>query len=258
MCFLFHRFLNIKKKWTSKIISEIKKKKPQIIINCSANQNLNSTKNNLRNLISTNIYSNIMFLEEAFKNDKFKGYISFGTKWELGDTKQIKPLNFYAATKNANESFYKFYASDTVSIISLKLFDTYGQFDKRKKFLNDLRKSYNNNKTLNITAGQQFLDYVHINDICTLVSKIVNDIKTKKLKGFKTFTASSKKPIRLIDLIKDLNKVLNKKLKVKVGKKKYRKNESINPTKKIFNYPGWKSNYNLIKELKTIFENKNI
>ena len=100
----------------------------------------------------------------------------------------------------------------------MKIFDTYGPNDVRKKFFNDLLKSYKQNKLLIITPGKQYLDYVHINDICFLISKIISDIKSKKLKGFNSYTVSSKKPIRLIDFVKILNQILEKKLKIKLGK----------------------------------------
>ena len=83
---------------------------------------------------------------------------------------------------------------------------------------------------------------------------IIKDIKTNKLKGFKSFTVSSKNPIRLINLVKKLNRILRKKLRVNIGKKIYRQNTSTNPTLKIFNYPGWKPNHNLLTELKEIFD----
>jgi nucleoside-diphosphate-sugar epimerase len=254
--FSFSSYLKNKNSWIKKIIKEIRIKKPDIIINCSANQNLSTSKNNLINMLNSNLYSNILFVDEVFKNKNFKGYISFGSKWELGDTKKDKPLNFYAASKKANDIFFKFYSNNKTSIVSLKIFDTYGINDKRKKFLNDLLSNYKKKKSLNITAGKQYLDYVHIGDISFLVLKIIKDIKSKKLSGFKTFTVSSKKPIRLIDLVKKLQKILNNDLKIKIGKKRYRKNESTNPTLDIFNYPGWKTKYNLISELKNIFDNK--
>ena len=47
---------------------------------------------------------------------------------------------------------------------------------------------------------------------------IIEDIKNK-LKGFKSYTVSSKKPIQLISLVSKLQKILNNKLKVKIGKK---------------------------------------
>ena len=254
--FLFSSYFKNKKNWINKVVKEIKKEKPHIIINCAANQDLNNKKKNFINLIKSNLYSNIMFINEAKKNKNFKGYISFGTKWELGDTKQKKPLNFYAATKHANESFYKYFSNKKTAIISLKIFDTYGQNDKRKKFLNDLLKSYKSNKLLNITPGKQYLDYVNINDICVLIYKIIKDINSKKLNGYKSYTVSSKNPIKLINLVKKLNKILDKNLKFRVGKKKYRIAESKNQIKNIFNYPGWKPRHKLFNELKMIFDKK--
>ena len=245
-----------KKKWISIVKKEIKKKKPQIIINCSANQNLTYTDKNIKELLHSNLFSNIFFLNQAIKNKNFKGYISFGSKWELIGKKK-EPLNFYAATKQANDSFFKFFSNKSVSIVSLKIFDTYGKNDKRKKFLNDLLESYKKNKFLNITSGKQFLDYVNINDICLLVKKIINDLELKKLCGFKAYTVSSKKPIRLINLVKKLDKVLDYNLKVRIGKKQYRHNESLFEVKNIFNYPGWKVKSDLIKDLKNIFDKKN-
>ena len=254
--FSFSSYLKNKSNWTNKVLKEIKTKKPEIIINCSANQNLSNSKKNLLNVLKSNLYSNILFLNESLKNKKFKGYISFGSKWELGDTKQKKPLNFYAATKQANDSFYKLYSNKKTSIVSLKIFDTYGFGDKRKKLLNDLLKNYKKNTLLKITAGKQYLDYVHVDDLSKLLIKIIKDIKIQKLTGFKSFTVSSKKPIRLINLVKKLKKILSKNLKIKIGGKKYRQSESTNPTLNIFNYPGWKVDYNLFKELKKIFDGK--
>ena len=251
--FKFASHSKYKKKWINQIISEIKKKKPNLVINCSADQNLNLKQKNIFNQLSSNLFSNIAFIDECLKNKKFKGYISFGTKWELGDSKNKQPLNFYATTKKANDIFYEYFSSNKIALISLKIFDTYGPFDKRKKLFNDLLENYKKNKVLKITPGKQFLDYVHIKDICNLILMIIIDIKSKKLKGFNSYTVSSKKPIRLTDFINLLKQTLNKNLRTKIGKK-YRTNESINRINKIFNYPGWKIKMNFKKEVKEIFD----
>ena len=81
-----------------------------------------------------------------------------------------------------------------------------------------------------------------------MIKLICDDIFKNKLKGFKTYTVSSKKPIKLKVLIRELQHVLNKNLKVKIGAINYRKNEAMKPIKKINNYPGWKPKLNLIKE----------
>ena len=251
--FKFSSFYKYKTKWTDKIIKEIKLIKPEVIINCSAYTKLNDKKGYFKKLINTNIYSNIIFLNEAVKNKDFKSYITFGTKWELGSAKNKAPVNLYAASKKANNSFYEFYSNNQNSIISLKLFDTYGANDNRNKLMNSLIENYKNDKTLNITAGEQYLDYVNIKDICLLIFKILKDVKFSKIRGFHSYTVSSKKPIKLINLIKLLNKILKKKVKIKINKK-YRENEIFYPIKNYNNYPNWNLKCNFNEEIKKLFD----
>lgn len=253
--FNFSSYKKYKNKWVKKICNEIKINKPNIIINCAASQDLNDDRKAIQKLLNSNLYSNVMFLNQSVKNKNFKGYISFGTKWEFDSNRNYNPLNFYAATKHANDIFFKYYSlKKKISTISLKIFDTYGANDKRNKVLNLLLKKYKKNQTLKITPGKQYLDYVHINDVCDLINIICKNIKNNKLKDFKMYTVSSKNPIKLISLINKLNLNLNKKLKVKIGAKKYRSNEAMKPIKKIINYPGWKPKLNLVKEIKKIFD----
>ena len=204
------------------------------------------------------MYAPIFFLHEAVKNKNFKGYISFGSKFEFDANLNYKPLNFYASIKHANDFFLKYFSlKHKVSTVSLKLFDTYGPNDKRKKILNLLFNSYKKNKTLAITAGNQYLDFVHVSEISSLISKICIDIKKNKLKGFNMYTVSSKKPIKLKSLVNNLKSILKRNLSVKFGGKKYRSNEPMIPIKKYKNYPGWKTKKDLMTEVKIIFDGSN-
>ena len=138
-------------------------------------------------------------------------------------------------------------------IVSLKLSDTFGVNDKRNKVLNYIKKKYVKNQLINLTPGNQYLDLVNINDVCNLIFIVSNEIFTKKIKGFKIFTATSKKPIKLKNLIKKLNKILDTKLKVKIGKRGYRKNEQFFNIKKNRNHPKWKIRNKIEKDLKQFF-----
>ena len=253
--YCFSSFRKYKNDWIKRISREIKLYKPDLIINCAADQNSNDDEKAIINLINSNLKANALFLNQAIKNKNFKGYISFGTKWEFDEKGKFSPLNFYAATKHANDSFLKYYSyKKNIVTVSLKIFETYGRYDSRKRILNLLLRNYKKKTTLKITPGDQFLDYVHVLEVCELIQLICNDIMKKNLKGFNSYSISSKKPIKLKSLIKKLNKNLSKELKVQIGGKVYRKNEAMKPIKKIHNYPGWKPKLNLIEELKKIFD----
>ena len=233
--YCFSSFKKYPTNWIEKVSKEIRLHEPEIIINCAADQNSNDDEKAIMNLFNSNLKANVLFLNKAVKNDNFKGYISFGTKWEYNELRKFNPLNFYAATKHANDSFLKYYSlKKNIATVSLKIFETYGKYDERKRILNLLLKNYRNKKILKITPGNQYLDYVNILEICELIKLICDDILKNKLKGFNIYTVSSKKPIKLKSLIEKLNQILSKKLKVKIGAKKYRKNEAMKELKKIF------------------------
>jgi len=117
-----------------------------------------------------------------------------------------------------------------------------------------LLKSYKKKITLNLSPGKQEIDLVNVLDISKLINKVILDIKRKKLKGFKKYTVSSKKPIKIIKLVEILKQNLKYDLKVNVGALRYRKNESMKCLRKTFNYPKWKATNSLSKDLKKIFD----
>ena len=117
----FSSFKKNKNNWINKVSNEIRFFKPDIIINCAASQILNDDKKSIINLLNSNLYSNIHFLKEATNYRSFKGFITFGTKWEFDQNRNFKPLNFYAATKHANDTFLKYFSlKNNITTISLK------------------------------------------------------------------------------------------------------------------------------------------
>jgi nucleoside-diphosphate-sugar epimerase len=250
----FSSYNVLKKKWFISVCKEINYYAPDIIINCAASQIIDDDLKSIEKLIYSNLYSQSGFINEAQKQKNFIGFITFGSRWEYNQKGDYQPNSFYAATKHASDYLLQYFANKKTAIVSLKIFDTYGENDNRNKILNLLLKSYKNQTILNLSPGKQEIDLVNVLDICELVSIICNDIKIKKIHGFKKFTVSSKKPIRLIDLIKVLKTNLKKNLKVKIGALGYRKNESMKCLSKTYNYPTWKPRFKLIDDLKKIFD----
>jgi len=253
----FSSYKKNKNNWVNNVCKEINKFSPDIIVNCAASQILNDEKKSIEKLIHANLYSQSCFLKEAKKNKNFMGFITFGSRTEYSQSGNYKPHSFYAATKNASDYLLQYFVDKKTTLVSLKIFDTYGEGDKRKKILNILLKFYKNQKKLKLTPGKQEIDYINVLDICHLVNKICLDIKSKKIKGFKKYTISSKKPIQLVKLVRILQKNLKNKLNVKIGALKYRKNECMKCLNSTYNYPNWKPKYKLIDDLKKIFDQKN-
>ena len=250
----FSSYSKSKKNWFKNVCKEIKIFSPDIIINCAASQIVDDSLKSIEELIYSNLYSQSGFLHQAKKNKNFIGYVTFGSRWEFNKKSNYQPNSFYAATKHASDYLLQYFVDKKIAVVILKIFDTYGQNDNRNKIINLLLKNYKNQTTFNLSPGKQEIDLVNVMDICALISKVCNDIKNKKLRGFKKYTVSSKNPIKLILLIKKLKKILNKRLKVKIGALKYRKNEPMECLKRTYNYPKWQPQFKLMDELKKMFD----
>ena len=252
--FKFSSYKKNQKNWISKILNEIKKHKPDLIVNCTSEQLLNNDEISIKKLINTNILTQSLIIRKATQNKNFKGYVTFGSKWEFDYLGRVNPLNFYSASKASMDVILNFFSKEfNIPIVSLKLSDTFGNNDKRDKVLNYIKKKFRKNQSINLTPGNQYLDLVNINDICNLILIVSDEILKKKIRGFKILTASSKKPIKLKNLIKKLNKILDTKLIVKFGKRSYREKEQFYNIKKSHNHPKWKINNKIEKDLKQFF-----
>lgn len=120
--------------------------------------------------VSNLLESNILFgthILEAMKESDTKLLINTGTSWQHYNSEEYNPVDLYAATKEAFEKIIKYYVeAENIRCVTLKLFDTYGENDKRPKLINLLNKIADEGKELDMSLGEQKLDLVHI-DVVT-------------------------------------------------------------------------------------------
>ena len=86
---------------------------------------LNHTKDNISNLLSSNIKFGVELLE-ASKISKVKWFINTGTFWQNYNNEEYNPVNLYAATKEAFLNIAKYYTQTSDLIFTtIKLNDTF-------------------------------------------------------------------------------------------------------------------------------------
>ncbi|MBR2895810.1 MAG: NAD(P)-dependent oxidoreductase [Oscillospiraceae bacterium] len=115
------------------------------------------------------IESNITFggyLLEAMANCGCKNLIYTTSVMEHYQGKAYHPVNLYAATKRAFFDLLTYYANiDLIHYGGLVLSDTYGPEDHRPKILNLIYKAAKEKRKMNLSAGTQDYDLVHIDDV---------------------------------------------------------------------------------------------
>lgn len=115
------------------------------------------------------VCSNLLFaaqLVEAMLEGGSTRLVNAGTSWQHYQTARYRPVNLYAALKQAFEDVLAFYHDACgLSVITLKLFDTYGPGDTRPKVLNALIEAASSGQPVALTEGRELLDLTHAEDV---------------------------------------------------------------------------------------------
>ena len=184
--------------------------------------------------------SNILFgnvILENLDNMGVKKFINFSTVWENYDAKKENFFNLYAAYKNGFNSIINFYKKKAkkTQFYSLVISDTFGEFDIRKKIINTLRINFRKNKVTNIISKKLSLNLLNVKDI----EVAVNLILERKIKP-DHYVLKNTKNLLIADIIERVNKISNKKIRVKWLSSKSIK-EKIYEYKKLNNWKPTKS-----------------
>ena len=217
---------NLRKKYKKKYKSifftnykELEKKIPNLKIDFFINF-ATLYKNSHNNLnITKFINSNIAFpsLVMNIVNKKVKKVINFGTMMQHLDGKNFMPKNFYASTKSALEMIFNYYllSNKKLKLYNLKFYESFHEFDNRKKLIPTLIQNYKKNLTTKINSKNLKLNMIHADDIIKAIYILMNNnIKSG------SYCLINKKNIHISELIKRINKKLNKKIKVQFLNKK--------------------------------------
>lgn len=115
------------------------------------------------------VRSNILFpalLAEAMAATGTIRLVNTGTAWQQFEDADYLPVNLYAATKQAAEDLLLYYAdARDLSVVTLRLFDTYGRGDQRRKLIQILIDAARSGEALAMSPGDQIVDLTHVDDV---------------------------------------------------------------------------------------------
>jgi nucleoside-diphosphate-sugar epimerase len=119
----------------------------------------------VEDLIRSNVLLPVM-LAQAMANTGIRRLINTGTAWQHFRGETYMPVNLYAATKQAAEDLLAYYTDvGALSVITLRLFDTYGEGDKRRKLVQILIDAACSGEALAMSPGEQIVDLTHVDDV---------------------------------------------------------------------------------------------
>ena len=221
------------------------KVKPDVVFHLAAAVITNYKPEQVPVLIQSNIQLGAEILE-AMKSSETKLFVSTGSYWQNYNSDTYNPVDLYAATKEAFEKIVQFYV-DAYGLrhVNLRLFDVYGEDDKRPKLWNALRDIAGTDKHIAVSPGEQLLDLIHISDVCTAYEAaylaLIEDTSImNEVYGVRTGVTHS-----LREAIIVLENALCKKINVDFGAKPYKEREVMIPCSEYCFLPNWKAKVSL-------------
>lgn len=206
--------------------------------------------------------SNIIFfcrILDAVKDLNIELFINTGSFSEFKiQGGNYNPAYFYSATKTASRYFLDYYSeSYDFKQTSIVPYTIYGGIDRQKKVIDLLYDSIYNQEQIDLSPGEQILDFIHVSDVVNFYITILRNIEQLPKKS--NFNLGTGKGHTLRELAGILENLIGEKSKINWGGKPYRINDvmyavaDITLQKKMF---GWDALIDINKGLKMYIENK--
>lgn len=230
----------------------ISKFKPDTIIHLASAGGAHHNIEDIPNIIQCNVtFPSI--LVEAMVKTHLCNFINIGTFWQNYRNRHFTPATFYAATKQSFCDILKYYKDMyNINAVTLKPHNIYGPNDYRPKIINLLQKSARTGECLSMSSGEQYLDFIHVDDFISAILYAEKLMCTSNQKLNSSYVVSTKSPIQLKKLVELIQHETGKKLNIGWGEVPQRNAEIMKPWNGDKWLPGWSPKISLKEGLKTL------
>ena len=200
----------------------LKKKKIDIIIHLAAQAGVRYSLLNPTEFVQNNILGFYNVINLAKKNNIKKIFYASSSSvygdsnnFPLKENQIINPKNIYSLSKKNNEEMAEIFSKQfSIKLVGLRFFTIYGEWGRPDMFLMKyLTSSFDRNKKFYLNNfGNHTRDFTYILDACEIIEKLI--FSKKKQMKHQIYNICSNNPIKLLDIIKELNRLTTKKPKI--------------------------------------------
>lgn len=213
------------------------------VIHLASDQTFTPSGNQIKSLILSNIWLGTALLE-ACKQASVGWFLNTGTIWQNYNapdgSDEYNPVNLYAATKQAFIDIAKYYTETSfIRFCTLKLCDTYGPDDTRRKFLSLFEENAKGDAPLDMSPGNQEIDLIHVDDAVQGFARLAEMLSNPSEKILPEYVLSSGRRFTLREFAEMYERKNKITLNIKWGGRPYREREVMSPYKGNV-LPGWR------------------
>lgn len=181
-------------------------------------------------------------------------FINTGSFWTHYMTPAYRPVNMYAATKQAFEDVLEYYLDATLLTgTTLVLPDTYGPGDTRAKLIPYLFRQLHSKEPILLSPGQQKIDLLHKDDVTNAYVVAAERLLSRK-KLDRKYRLSSGTLISIRDVVREIEVLSGSVFNANWGALAYRDRELMYPCGNEALLPGWQAMITLEQGLKAMLK----
>ncbi len=189
-------------------------------------------------------------LTEAMREVGACCLVNTGSYWQFAADGSVHPRTLYAATKAAAEEIVSFNSDRGLRAATLVLYDVYGPNDPRLKLLNRLAMFDPAGESLDLTSGEQVMDYVYVDDVVNAYTLTAKLLLNRPERGHERFVVRGFRPLSLRSVVTMLESVRGVQLPLRWGAKAHQDYDIMEPWLGGRPVPGWEPSMTLEEGLR--------
>jgi CDP-paratose synthetase len=149
--------------------------KPECCIHLASFLTSKNDENTSKQIVEANLVFGCELLNILKDCHSLKLFINFGSfaEYRMGPS-QVNPAYLYSATKTAFKQIVEYYADVTpFKHIHIIPYTIYGGIDTQKKVIDFLKSSLDATVPIEMTKGEQILDFIHVMDVVLFINHII-------------------------------------------------------------------------------------
>lgn len=150
---------------TESLIAILKSSGPDVVFHLATQYLREHASDQVESLIRANILFGTQLLE-AMRHAGARRILSPGTFFQFFDSDAYRPVNLYAATKQAFEDLLAYYVDAYgFEATTLVLYDIYGPGDGRRKLMAAISEAQSSGDSLPLVSPDMVMDLVYVSDV---------------------------------------------------------------------------------------------
>lgn len=231
--------------------------RPDVVLHLASCFLVKHSPEDLDRLVDGNIRFGL-HLADAMATTGCRRLVTAGTSWQHWTDAAYRPVNLYAATKQACDALFAYYRdAESLRLVTLALFDNYGPGDTRRKLIPLLHGALRSGRTLDLSPGEQRLDLLHVEDTAGAFRRAAEGLLAEGPDTLPAgeYAVSSGTRVSLRELVGLIEAVSGRPLPVRWGVQAYRPREVMEPWTQGRALPNWRPEIGLRDGLAAVFGN---